>query len=140
MSVKNTLDGSFPVASGSGIVNSQLTYPYFTNTLIPTIYTIIGNKCLLYLPSITTTTTSATSEPIVILVPAQITPAVSQTIHGFSVNDDDGTQNSMLQLTAGSIAMYLGKESTDGNPGAYNFSSQNVAITRYQYILYDINE
>ena len=139
MSVKNTLDGSFEIGTSSGIVNINLTYPNLTAGSYQSMYTKIGNMCLLYLPSLTDSFVFTNPSTINFIVPTEITPTVSQNIHGFSVNDADGTQNSMLQIDANSTTLILGKESSGGSPLGYN-NTGPVSITRYRYILYQVNE
>ena len=140
MAVKNTLDGSLPIVAGSGIIPITLTYSNLISATYPSMYTKIGNKCCLYLPSITENPVSSTPQPIYIIVPPEITPTKSQYIHFFSVNDSTGTQSSVLQIQLNNVVpdnvFVLANESPTGN-----FSNLGpVSITRYRFIIYDINE
>ena len=138
MSVKNTLDGSYPIAANSNITPTTLTYSGLITATYPSIYTKIGGMCILYLPSLTQTPTASQITPIQITVPNVITPTQSQIFHGFSVNDANGQNNCALQLVAGSNSFTLG---IDGGspPGGLNYTSP-VSISMYRCIIYQVNE
>jgi len=138
MSVKNTKDGSFTIdTSTSEIVQANITYQGLVNATYPTIYTIIGEMCILLLPTIKETPISSSPSTIQIIVPPELTPSSTQNIHGFTVNDADGTENSVLQMNQSSYLFTLGIDLGDGTLGPYNNTS-DVSITRYRYIMYPI--
>ena len=138
MAVLNTLDGSFPIAANSNITPITLTYSGLITATYQSMYTKIGSMCILYLPTITQTPTASQITPIQITVPSIITPTQSQILHGFSVNDSNGQNNSALQLVAGSNSFILGKDGSSP-PGGFSYTSP-VSITMYQYIIYQVNE
>ena len=136
MAVKNTLDGSFEIGFGS-VVPITLSYAGLINASYPSFYAKVGNMCVLYLPSITETPITSSPSVIQINIPTDIVPKKNQIIHGFSVNDADGTQNSVLELGEYSNLFILGKETSGGIPGQFNNTSP-VSITRYRYIIYQL--
>ena len=138
MSVKNTLDGSFPIAINSENVPITLTYSGLITATYPSIYTKIGSMCILYLPSLNQTPSALTPSPILITIPDEIIPVQSQNIRGISVNDANGTQITLLQLVSGSNVFTLGLD--DGTIPPDGFSNISpVSITRFMYIIYEVN-
>ena len=134
MSVKNTLDGSIVIDNSSTeIVPINLQYMNLFSVPYQSMYSIVGNMCILYLPSITQTPTASTPSPIQITLPVELAAANRQFIHGFTVNDADGTQNCKLELDSGFNIMLLTKEDGSG----FN-NTGPVSITRYRYIIYEL--
>ena len=137
MAVKNTLDGSFEIATSSNITPTTIQYAGLINASYQSFYVKIGSMCVLYLPSITETPTASSTSTIQLTIDVALSPKQSQMIHGFSVNDADGTQNCVLETGEGANIMILGKESTSGVPGVLNYTAP-VSITRYRYIMYEL--
>ena len=129
MAMLNFLDGTMNPNETSNITHTTLTYSGLINDTVNSFYVKNGSMCVLYLPSLTSTPTATSPSTIQITVDSSIAPKYVQYIHGFTVNDSDGTPNCVLGL-AGSNVMTIGKETTNGTPDTLNYTS-NVSITRY---------